>query len=197
MASQPSIPHEPPDVTLDLHDDPEQIRDAETRLEALGREAEELAEKRQALSPSAEEQLRLETARTTLTAAEERASEAARSIRTGQFQQGGFGEVAFKNAVCAELFDLMSCGDKLSFDVKTFSSFAGTNNPSPIDSGGDLDDSGFAFNPGGQNDIVVIRVFYEWDLIIPIMSKPLANMSGDRRLLQATIAFRNEPFGGS
>lgn len=125
------------------------------------------------------------------------ASEAARSIRTGQFQQGGFGEVAFKNAVCAELFDLMSCGDKLSFDVKTFSSFAGTNNPSPIDSGGDLDDSGFAFNPGGQNDIVVIRVFYEWDLIIPIMSKPLANMSGDRRLLQATIAFRNEPFGGS
>jgi Flp pilus assembly protein TadG len=125
------------------------------------------------------------------------ASEASRAIRTGQFQQGGFGELAFKNAVCAELFDLMSCGDKLSLDVKTFSSFAGTNNPSPIDGDGNLDDSGFAFSPGGQNDIVVIRVFYEWDLMIPLMSKPLANMSGDRRLLQATIAFRNEPFGNS
>nr|WP_233343209.1 TadE/TadG family type IV pilus assembly protein [Hyphomonas sp. Mor2] len=126
------------------------------------------------------------------------ASEASRAIRTGQFQQGGFGELAFKNAVCAELFDLMSCGERLSLDVKTFSSFAGTNNPSPIDPvTGDLDDSGFAFSPGGQNDIVVIRVFYEWDLMIPLMSKPLANMSGDRRLLQATVAFRNEPFGNS
>lgn len=126
------------------------------------------------------------------------ASEASRAIRTGQFQQGGFGELAFKNAVCAELFDLMSCGDKLSLDVQTFSSFAGTGNPSPIDPDtGDLDDSGFGFAPGGQNSIVVIRVFYEWDLMIPLMSKPLANMSGDRRLLQATVAFRNEPFGNS
>jgi len=126
------------------------------------------------------------------------ASEASRAIRTGQFQQGGFGQLAFKNAVCAELFDLMSCDDKLSLDVKTFGSFAGTNNPSPIDPDtGDLDDSGFAFSPGAQNEIVVIRVFYEWDLMIPLMSKPLANMSGDRRLLQATVAFRNEPFGNS
>lgn len=126
------------------------------------------------------------------------ASEAARAIKTGQFQQGGFGELAFKNAVCAELFDLMSCDSRLKLDVQTFSNFAGTGNPSPIDpSTGDLDDSSFGFTPGGQNAIVVIRVFYEWDLIIPIMSKPLANMSNDRRLLQATIAFRNEPFGNS
>ena len=125
------------------------------------------------------------------------ASEAARAIKTGQFQQAGFGQLAFKNAVCAELFDLMTC-DGLKLDVKTFSSFAGTSDPSPIDPiSGDLDDSGFTFSPGAQNEIVVIRVFYEWDLIIPIMSKPLANMSGDRRLLQATIAFRNEPFGNS
>jgi len=123
------------------------------------------------------------------------ASEASRAIRTGQFQAGGFGQLAFKNAVCAELFDLMSCGDRLSLDVKTFANFAGTSNPSPIDPSGDLDDSTFTFSPGGQNDIVVIRVFYEWDLLVPVLSKPLANMSGNRRLLQATIAFRNEPFG--
>ncbi len=126
------------------------------------------------------------------------ASEAARAIKTGQFQQAGFGETQFKSAVCAELFDLMTCDSRLKLDVKTFGSFAGTANPSPIDpTTGDLDDSGFTFTPGAQNQIVVIRVFYEWDLIIPIMSKPLANMSGDRRLLQATIAFRNEPFGNS
>ena len=51
------------------------------------------------------------------------ASEAARAIKTGQWQTGGFGELAFKNAVCAELFDLMTCDDRLKLDVKTFSSF--------------------------------------------------------------------------
>lgn len=126
------------------------------------------------------------------------ANEAARSIKTGQFQQAGFDQATFKAAVCSELFGLMTCDDKLSLDVKTFSNFAGTDNPSPIDPAtGDLDTSAFGFAPGGQNEIVVVRVFYEWDLIIPGMSAPLANMSNNRRLLQATIAFRNEPFGNS
>lgn len=124
-------------------------------------------------------------------------NEAARSIRTGQFQQNGFGQVAFKQAVCAELFDLLSCDSKLRFDVKTFSSFGGTSAPNVIDSSGDLDDSGFGFAPGASNEIVVVRAFYEWDLITPVLSAPLANMSGSRRLLQATVAFRNEPFGNS
>lgn len=122
-------------------------------------------------------------------------NEAARSIRTGQMQTNGFGQVAFKNAVCAELFDLLSCDDKLRFDVKTFDNFSDTENPSVLDSSGELDDTDFEFSPGGANEIVVVRVFYEWDLITPILSAPLANMSNSRRLLQATVAFRNEPFG--
>ena len=126
------------------------------------------------------------------------ANEAARAIKTGQFQQAGFDQATFKTAVCSELFGLMTCDDKLSLDVKTFTNFAGTNNPDPIDPTTlELDDSSFGFSPGAQNEIVVVRVFYEWDLIIPIMSKPLSNMSNNRRLLQATIAFRNEPFGNS
>ena len=127
------------------------------------------------------------------------ANEASRSIKTGQFQSAGFDENTFKAAVCSELFGLMTCDDKLSLDVKTFSNFAGTGgDPSPIDPDtGDLADDTFGFNPGAQNEIVVVRVFYEWDLIIPVMSAPLANMSNNRRLLQATIAFRNEPFGNS
>lgn len=122
--------------------------------------------------------------------------EAARTIRTGQMQEGGFGQVAFKTAVCAELFDLLDCDSKLRFDVKTFSSFGSTATPPVLDSDGNLDDSNFEFTPGAANEIVVVRVFYEWELITPIMSAPLANMSGGRRLLQSTVAFRNEPFGG-
>ncbi|MEM1086176.1 MAG: TadE/TadG family type IV pilus assembly protein [Pseudomonadota bacterium] len=122
-------------------------------------------------------------------------NEAARGIRTGQLQENGFGQVAFKNAVCAELFDLLDCDAKLRFDVKTFDSFSDTQNPDVLDGSGNLDDSDFDFDMGDANDIVVVRAFYEWQLITPILSAPLSNMSSDRRLLQATVAFRNEPFG--
>lgn len=122
-------------------------------------------------------------------------NEAARDIRTGQAQVGGFDQAAFKTSVCAELFDLLECGAKLKFDVKTFDSFADTDTPDVIGGDGNLDDSGFGFDMGEASEIVVVRVFYEWDLITPGLSAPLANMSGNRRLLQSTVAFRNEPFG--
>lgn len=122
-------------------------------------------------------------------------NEVARGIRTGQLQASGFGEIAFKTSVCAELFDLLECDKKLQLDVKTFDNFTATEDPNVIGADGNLDDSGFDFDMGDANDIVVVRVFYEWQLITPILSAPLANMSDDRRLLQATVAFRNEPFG--
>ena len=138
---------------------------------------------------------------------EHAASEAARQIRTGQLQTGGSTDQTadFKQDVCDELFGLMSCGEKLIIDVQTFTSFGNTGasalsfNASDHGSNpGGLDSTGFGFSAGAQNEIVVIRVFYEWDLIIPVMSAPLDNMgSTNRRLLQATVAFRNEPFGNS
>ncbi len=130
------------------------------------------------------------------TVLENAVSEASRQIRTGQLQENGFGQVAFKTMVCDELFNLLDCNSKLRLDVKTFSDFASTGTPNVIDGSGNLDDSGFEFSPGNPNEIVVVRVFYEWDLITPVLSAPLSNMSGDRRLLQSTAVFRNEPFGG-
>lgn len=132
---------------------------------------------------------------------EHSANEAARQIRTGQFQTAGYADPAakFKEDVKSKLFGMMADDTKLKIDVQVFSDFAGTGGTPPTFDAttGDLDDSGFGMNAGAQNEIVVIRVFYEWDLIIPVMSAPLANMDGSRRLLQATVAFRNEPFGNS
>ncbi len=124
--------------------------------------------------------------------------EAAREIRTGQHQAAGTDLAAFRDDVCDETFNMLfECKTNLKLDVKTFGNFASTTANNVIDPAtGNLDDSAFGYNPGGESDIVVVRVFYEWNLIIPVLSKPLANMSGDRRLLQATVAFRNEPFGG-
>ena len=124
-------------------------------------------------------------------------NEAARGIRTGELQSGdGFNRDAFEEIVCAEIFELFECEGNIKLDVKTFDNFASTSNPSPIDDDGNLDLTGFDFDPGGANDIVVVRAFFEWNLMTPIMSAPLANMSNNRRLLQSTVVFRNEPFGG-
>ncbi|WP_084398614.1 TadE/TadG family type IV pilus assembly protein [Henriciella aquimarina] len=122
-------------------------------------------------------------------------NEAARGIRTGELQSGeDFNRDAFEDIVCAELFDLFECKGKIQLDVKTYDSFTSTGRTSPIDEHGDLDTTGFEFKPGGRDDIVVVRAFYEWELMTPVMSAPLANMNNNRRLLQATVVFRNEPF---
>lgn len=121
-------------------------------------------------------------------------SEASRDIRTGSFQQQGFNEAQFRDSLCSELFTLLDCDDKLSLDVKTFSSFAGSNDDSPIDDDGMLQPGGFQFNPGSANDIVLVRAFYRWELFTPVISAPLSNLANGDHLIHVAIAFRNEPF---
>lgn len=121
--------------------------------------------------------------------------ETARKIRTGEFQKSSTNTLAdFEAEICTNMAGLFNCAANIDIDVRTYASFADTANPSPIDVDGNYDDTSFQFVPGGRNDIVVVRVFFEWDLITPVISRPLANMTGNKRLLQATVAFRNEPF---
>ena len=121
--------------------------------------------------------------------------EAARRVRTGELQNSGQGLTEFKAAVCGELFNLLDCDSKLMIDVRKFNSFAATNfEKPPVDADGNLKQDQFGFEPGGPDDIVVVRVFYTWALLTPVISAPMANMSGGRRLLVSTATFRNEPF---
>jgi Flp pilus assembly protein TadG len=129
------------------------------------------------------------------TVMEHAVSEAARPLRTGEAQQAGMTDIQFRQALCSEFFGILDCDARLSVDVRTVSNFAASPIGAPIDINGDLDDQDFRFEPGGPNDIIAVRAFYEWSLITPVMSKPLANMASDRHLLQASAVFRNEPFG--
>jgi Flp pilus assembly protein TadG len=121
--------------------------------------------------------------------------EASRDIRTGNAQENGVGQVAFRQAVCDSLFEMLDCDGKLHIDVATFSDFSSTTMSNPIDDDGNFDSSSFGYNPGGPNEIVTVRVFYEWDLMTPVLSAPLANINGNKHLIQANSVFRNEPFG--
>ncbi|HPE47667.1 MAG TPA: pilus assembly protein [Hyphomonas sp.] len=122
-------------------------------------------------------------------------SEASREIRTGQAQEAGFSEQDFRDAICSELFGLLDCGSNLHIDVRKLSGFGSASTDMPLDSDGNFDETGFGFDPGGANDVVAVRVFYEWTLLTPILSAPLVNMNGSKHLIQANAVFRNEPFG--
>jgi Flp pilus assembly protein TadG len=129
------------------------------------------------------------------TVMEHATSEASRPLRTGEAQEALMTQEQFRQAVCAELFDMLDCDTRLSIDVRTISDFASSPIGAPMDEDGNLENEDFRFEPGGPNEIVAVRVFYEWDLITPILSKPLQNMAGNKHMLMVSTVFRNEPFG--
>jgi Flp pilus assembly protein TadG len=116
-------------------------------------------------------------------------ADASRLIMTGQAQSQGFTQAAFKNAVCQKVYGLFDCQGGVYIDVKTYSSFSNVNLTPPLDGDGNFQNN-FGYQPGGPGDIVVVRLFYQW----PIYVSLLQNMSGNKRLLIAMAAFRNEPY---
>jgi Flp pilus assembly protein TadG len=120
-------------------------------------------------------------------------ADSARLILTGQAQTQGFNQVAFKEAVCARILGLFDCQNGVYVDVKKFSTFGGVTMTSPLDVSGNFVNN-FGYDPGGPSDIVVVRLFYQWPIYVPLLGYNLQNMSGGKRLLIATAAFRNEPY---
>lgn len=127
------------------------------------------------------------------TTLEHGAAEAARRIRTGELQKAGASPAAFKQIVCDNTFGLLDCGNKLKVDVRVFDDFANTSGNDPLADGAVSDDD-MEFDAGQGSDIVLARVFYEWTIITPVIGRPMSNMGDNKRLLQASVAFRNEPF---
>ena len=121
-------------------------------------------------------------------------ADSARLIMTGQAQSQSFDAAAFKNSVCSKISGLFDCSGGLYVDVKTYSSFGGVDNSAPIDANGNLKTSSFGYTPGGPGDIVVVRLMYQWPTYASLLGFNLGNMAGNKRLLMATAAFRNEPY---
>jgi len=119
-------------------------------------------------------------------------SRSAREIRTGELQLAGGSSEEFRNAVCSRTAGLVDCA-RLRIDVRTLASFGGAA-PLPLDDDGMVDMESVGFVPGNPGDIVLVRAFYDWPLFVPNLGLGMSNMAGNRRLLTATMAFRNEPF---
>lgn len=121
------------------------------------------------------------------------ASTAARQVRTGQAQLANMSQQEFRTLICNEVSMLLKCDAHLAFDVRKFNSFSNVNLPAALDANGNLTGN-FQFDMGGPGDIIVVRAFYAWPVLTPNFGNTLSNMSGNARLIQAAIAFKNEPF---
>ena len=126
--------------------------------------------------------------------------DAARAIRTGEFQtSGGNTKADFQTLVCDRMMWLKSsCKDKLSVDVETFAindfqamANSGTRNTQTFDK------NATCFSPGGPMDVVMVRTYYEWTLFTPLLNDALVNAGNNKRLINAVVSFRNEPFNNN
>ena len=119
--------------------------------------------------------------------------DAARMIRTGQVQQGNVSATDFKNLICNKIQPLLACDSNLIVDVRSFPDFQSVNSPPPLDSNKNFQITP-AFTPGNAGDIALVRVFYTWHIVTPLIGATLANMGGNVHLIATAAVFRNEPF---
>jgi len=126
----------------------------------------------------------------------------ARDIRTGQAQTDQMTQSEYRTAVCEQVDFVLSCdADKLYLDVRAFSSFGGVGFPPPLDAQKKFDtvnmnhfEIGESGNITGGSSIILVRGFYVWQLFTPVFGQHFSNMPGNKRLLSASVAFKNEPF---
>ena len=120
--------------------------------------------------------------------------DAARLIRTGQLQQGELGdpEVAFRQAVCDFAALVVSC-DKIQYSVEVMNEFSDARDkPAEFDDEGNLEER--VFDPGVENDVILVRVAYNFPIRTPMMKPLLANVDGTKRSIFSTMIFQTEPY---
>jgi len=122
-------------------------------------------------------------------------TQSSRQILTGSAQTSNITASAFATAVCQNVYALFNCNN-LMIDVETYASFSAANTSAPtltFNAQGQATNS-WQFNPGGPNDIVVLRVMYQWPVFLGPLGLNLANLSNGNRLLVGTNVFKNEPY---
>jgi Flp pilus assembly protein TadG len=125
---------------------------------------------------------------------EKATEDAARLVRTGQAQASSMTATQFHDYICTQISPVLSCNGNLQVDVESFNGFGSVTIPNPIDSSGNLNSGLNNYSVGGSGAIVLVRTFYTWDIITPLLRPFFANLSNGRRLMTAAATFRNEPF---
>jgi Flp pilus assembly protein TadG len=123
---------------------------------------------------------------------EDAARDAARKIRTGEAQQSADPLAAFQAELCADLLNFIPCSS-LHFDVRSFADFTSVSVP-PVQYDQNGQPTNTVFQPGTSEQITVVRVQHRWDFFTPLIGELMSTDGTNSMLLQATAAFRNEPY---
>jgi hypothetical protein len=103
-------------------------------------------------------------------------------------------QATFREEFCKRIAVFMPCSDtKLLIDIQVLPGFGNVNLTWPVDENGNLRTKG-QYMLGQSGDTVLIRTFYQYPVWLPFMGS-MSNLPNGSRLLSASAAFRNEPFG--
>ena len=120
--------------------------------------------------------------------------DASRQIRTGQLQDTGGTEEQFKTLLCGRMSIFEGqCEANLEIDVRVLPQFS-TPTPDPMADGETFNEGALTFEPGGREDIILVRAWWRQPLFTPMMSQALSRLEDGRAVLTSAAAFRNEPF---
>jgi Flp pilus assembly protein TadG len=130
--------------------------------------------------------------------------QAARAMRTGQLQlsQGAYAgavtnddrKKVFKKAFCDRVPLFPDCNTKVVVIVQSSTGFGGISQPNCASDGVLISDSSAAFNTGAASSVVLVTVCYPWDFGGKLPMFNLGNLQGGALLMQASAAFRTEPY---
>jgi Flp pilus assembly protein TadG len=119
----------------------------------------------------------------------------ARQFRTGQMTAANTSAAEFKTKLCEEISIIVGSGcTDLEYDLRSYASFAGVPTTINYDTNGDIDTTGFAYNPGGNGTINSLRVFYRWPVMTDIMKSSMSNLPDGKTLIFSSATWQNEEF---
>lgn len=111
-----------------------------------------------------------------------------RRIRTGEFTGD---QQLFQTEVCQQMSWLeAACPSAISLDVRTVLDVAKAGDLAPPLPGQSC------WRPGGENSIVLVRGYYKWPVITPLLQDAVDSSGGDRVISFAHL-FTSEPYGGA
>jgi Flp pilus assembly protein TadG len=122
---------------------------------------------------------------------------AARYVRTGQASAAAMTQSQFRTRICNDIAALLPCNSNLQVDVEAYTGYSSATFGTATDGTGNVNSSLNNYQLGSACSVVLIRVFYTWKILTPVLSPFLTNMKTGYRLITATAAFRNEPYSTS
>ncbi len=132
------------------------------------------------------------------------ALQAARAIRTGQLQQGQGAytglttdadkKAAFRSAFCKYAVAVPDCLTKSAVIVQSSTQFTSLSTPNCTSGGNIVSNASTTFSPGSTSSVVMVTVCYPWAPVAGLPFGKLGTLSDGSFLVQATVAFRTEPY---